>query len=103
MSKTEKQLDEIVSQILKGDVKCEVLKDVVGDGKYKVHYALFAFKKLVQSLTDTKLSKEIELVVNKSLDMLLDVTNSHHQLTYVLYKTIESEVSFKSFFNKHSY
>lgn len=93
MSKIEKKLDEIVSQILIGDVKNDILKDVVGDGKYKVHYALFAFKKLVEILTGSKLSKEIELEVYESLDMLLDITGSHYQLTYVLYNTIKSEVS----------
>lgn len=103
MSKTEKKLDEIVSQIINGDVKYDFLKDVVGDGQYKVHYALYAFKKLVEILTSSKLSKKIELEVYKSLHMLLDVTGSHYQLTYVLYTTIKSEVSiFKYLINNDS-
>ena len=96
MSKTEKKSDEIVSQILNGDVKNDVLKNFIGDGKNQVYYAIFAFKKLVESLTESKLSKEIELEVYNSLLMLLDVTGNHHQLSYVLYKTITSEVSLMS-------
>lgn len=100
MSKTEKKLDEIVSQILNGDIKNDILKNLVGDGKYKVHYALYAFKKLLESLTKSKLSKGIELEVSNSLIMLLDVTCNHHQLTYVLYQTVSSEVSSKYLIHK---
>lgn len=96
MSKTEKQANEIVSQILNGDVKNDFLKNYVGDGKNQVYYALFAFKKLVESLTESKLSKGIELEVYNSLFMLLDVTGSHHQLSYVLYKAVTSEVRSKA-------
>lgn len=93
MLKIEKKLDEIVCQILNGNVKNEILKNFVGDGKNQVYYALSAFKKLVKSLTESKLSKEIELEVYNSLFMLLDVTGNHHQLSYVLYQNTHTEVS----------